>query len=68
MAQRVTVRQRSCFEVDKTSAYKSDVAKTTGGNVDFFQDDGRLLIEIHGKSWRLVHNLSGKYTWGQLTI
>ena len=53
-------------KMDKTIGVLSDVAKTTGGNVDSIQDDGRLLIEIHGIMGG--HNLQGNTYLGAITI
>lgn len=43
-----------------------DIARTTGGNVDSIQDDGRLLVEIHGIMGS--HNLQGNTRLGAITI
>ena len=53
-------------KMEKTIGVLSDVAKTTGGNVDSIQDDGRLLIEIHGIMGG--HNLQGNTYLGAITI
>jgi glycine reductase len=44
----------------------NDIVKTTGGNIDSIQDDGRLLIEIHGIMGS--HNLQGNTHLSAVTI
>ncbi|MGN0404698.1 MAG: glycine/sarcosine/betaine reductase component B subunit [Bariatricus sp.] len=53
-------------KMDKVIGVLEDVAKTTGGNVDSIQDDGRLLIEIHGIMGG--HNLQGNTYLGAITV
>lgn len=53
-------------KMDKIIGVLEDVAKTTGGNVDSIQDDGRLLIEIHGIMGG--HNLQGNTYLGAITV
>lgn len=53
-------------KVDKTIGYLNDIVKTTGGNIDSIQDDGRLLIEIHGIMGS--HNLQGNTHLSAVTI
>ncbi|MDY5845026.1 MAG: glycine/sarcosine/betaine reductase component B subunit [Bariatricus sp.] len=53
-------------KMDKIIGVLEDVAKTTGGNVDSIQEDGRLLIEIHGIMGG--HNLQGNTYLGAITI
>ena len=44
-------------KMDKIIGVLKDIEKTTGGNVDSIQEDGRLLLEIHGIIGS--HNLQG---------
>lgn len=53
-------------KMDKTIGVLKDIEKTTGGNVDSIQDDGRLLIEIHGIMGS--HNLQGNTKLSAITI
>lgn len=53
-------------KMEKTIGVLEDVAKTTGGNVDSIQEDGSLLIEIHGIMGG--HNLQGNTYLGATTI
>lgn len=53
-------------KMDKVLGALEDVAKTTGGNVDSIQEDGRLLIEIHGIMGG--HNLQGNTYLGAVTV
>jgi len=53
-------------KVDKVIGNLKDIEKTTGGNVDSIQDDGRLLVEIHGIMGS--HNLQGNTYLSAMTI
>lgn len=53
-------------KMDKIIGVLEDIAKTTGGNVESIQDDGRLLIEIHGIMGG--HNLQGNTYLGATTV
>lgn len=44
----------------------SEIIKTTGGNIDSIQEDGQLLIEIHGIMGS--HNLQGNTYLSAMTI
>ena len=51
--------------MDKTIGVIKDVERVCGGNVDSIQDDGRLLVEIHGIMGS--HNLQGNTYLGAVT-
>lgn len=53
-------------KVEKIIGNLMDIEKTTGGNVDSIQDDGRLLVEIHGIMGS--HNLQGNTYLSAMTI
>jgi len=53
-------------KVDKIIGRLPEIAKTTGGNVESIQDDGRLLVEIHGIMGS--HNLQGNTYLSAMTI
>ncbi len=44
-------------KMERVIGHLKDIEKTTGGNVDSIQEDGRLLVEIHGIMGS--HNLQG---------
>jgi glycine reductase len=52
--------------VDKIIGNLKEIEKTTGGNVDSIQEDGRLLVEIHGIMGS--HNLQGNTYLSATTI
>ncbi len=53
-------------KMDKIIGHLKDIEKTTGGNVDSIQDDGNLLVEIHGIMGS--HNLQGNTYLSATTI
>lgn len=53
-------------KMDKIIGVLEDIAKTTGGTVDSFLEDGGLLIEIHGIMGG--HNLQGNTYLGATTV
>ncbi|KAF5063193.1 Glycine reductase complex component B subunits alpha and beta [anaerobic digester metagenome] len=53
-------------KMDKIIGSLKEIEKTTGGNVDSIQDDGRLLVEIHGIMGS--HNLQGNTYLSATTI
>lgn len=53
-------------KMDKIIGVLKDIEKTTGGNVDSIQEDGRLLLEIHGIIGS--HNLQGNTMLSAITI
>lgn len=53
-------------KMDKVIGNLKDIEKTTGGNVNSIQDDGRLLVEIHGIMGS--HNLQGNTYLSAKTI
>lgn len=53
-------------KVDKIIGNLKEIEKTTGGNVDSIQEDGRLLVEIHGIMGS--HNLQGNTYLSAMTI
>lgn len=52
--------------MEKTIGNLKEVEKVCGGNVTSIQDDGRLLLEIHGIMGS--HNLQGNTKLGAITI
>ncbi|WP_312812787.1 glycine/sarcosine/betaine reductase component B subunit [Sedimentibacter sp.] len=53
-------------KVEKIIGNLKEIEKTTGGNVDSIQEDGRLLVEIHGIMGS--HNLQGNTYLSATTI
>ncbi|WP_326906568.1 glycine/sarcosine/betaine reductase component B subunit [Sedimentibacter sp. MB31-C6] len=53
-------------KMDKTIGRIKEIERLTGGNVDSIQDDGRLLVEIHGIMGS--HNLQGNTQLSAMTI
>ena len=53
-------------KMDKVIGNLADLARTTGGNVESLQEDGSLLVEIHGIMGG--HNLQGNTYLGAITI
>ena len=53
-------------KVDKIIGRLKEIEKTTGGNVDSIQEDGRLLVEIHGIMGS--HNLQGNTYLSATTV
>jgi len=53
-------------KMDKTIGNLVDIARVTGGNVDSIQEDGKLLVEIHGIMGS--HNLQGNTLLSAITI
>lgn len=53
-------------KVDKIIGNLKEIEKTTGGNVDSIQEDGKLLVEIHGIMGS--HNLQGNTYLSATTI
>lgn len=53
-------------KMDKIIGVLKDIQKTTGGNVDSIQEDGKLLLEIHGIIGS--HNLQGNTMLSAITI
>lgn len=53
-------------KVDKIIGVLKDIEKTTGGNVDSIQEDGSLIVEIHGIMGS--HNLQGNTNLSAKTI
>lgn len=53
-------------KMDKIIGVLKDIEKTTGGNVDSIQSDGRLQVEIHGIMGS--HNLQGNTLLSATTI
>ena len=52
--------------MEKTIGNLKDVERVCGGNVNSIQEDGRLLLEIHGIMGS--HNLQGNTYVGAVTI
>lgn len=53
-------------KMEKVIGFLNDIVKTTGGNVDSIQPDGRLLLEIHGIMGS--HNLQGNTHLSATTV
>lgn len=53
-------------KMEKVIGHLKDIEKTTGGNVDSIQDNGKLLVEIHGIMGS--HNLQGNTYLSATTI
>ena len=53
-------------KMERVIGHLKDIEKTTGGNVDSIQEDGRLLVEIHGIMGS--HNLQGNTYLSATTI
>lgn len=53
-------------KMDKTIGSLVDIVRVTGGNVDSIQEDGQLLVEIHGIMGS--HNLQGNTLLSAITI
>jgi glycine reductase len=53
-------------KMNKIIGNLKDIEKTTGGNIDSIQDDGKLLVEIHGIMGS--HNLQGNTYLSATTI
>lgn len=53
-------------KMDKIIGNLPEIIKTTGGNIDSIQEDGRLLVEIHGIMGS--HNLQGNTHLSAMTV
>ncbi len=53
-------------KVDKIIGRLPEIVRTTGGNVESIQEDGRLMVEIHGIMGS--HNLQGNTHLSAMTI
>lgn len=53
-------------KMDRIIGQLQEIARVTGGNVDSIQDDGRLLVEIHGIMGS--HNLQGSTQLSAITV
>lgn len=53
-------------KMDKIIGNLVDIARVTGGNIDSIQEDGKLLVEIHGIIGS--HNLQGNTLLSAITI
>ncbi|HWQ78091.1 MAG TPA: glycine/sarcosine/betaine reductase component B subunit [Anaerovoracaceae bacterium] len=53
-------------KMDRIIGQLQEISRVTGGNVDSIQDDGRLLVEIHGIMGS--HNLQGTTHLSAITV